>query len=76
MLLAEQELRAGSLVVVLPETAMRVRGHGFVTLRSKADALKVVAFREWLFGELEQSRAWWAEFLVSGDLAAPRVEAL
>ena len=76
MLLAEQELRAGSLVVVLPETAMRVRGHGFVTLRSKTDALKVVAFREWLFSELEQSRAWWAEFLVSGDLAHPRVETL
>ena len=50
MLLAEQELRAGNLVVVLKETAMKVRGHGFVTLRSKADTLKVAAFREWLLG--------------------------
>jgi LysR family glycine cleavage system transcriptional activator len=63
MLLAEQELRAGTLVVVLPETAMKVRGHGFVTLRSKADALKVVAFREWLFSELELTRAWWESFV-------------
>ena len=37
MLLAEQELRSGRLVVLFPETAMSVRGHGFVTLRSKAD---------------------------------------
>ena len=53
MLLAEQELRAG-LVVVLPETAMTVRGHAFLTLRSKADSLQVVAFREWLFAELDR----------------------
>jgi len=63
MLLAEQELRAGNLVVVLPETAMKVRGHGFATLRSKADSLKVVAFREWLFGELERTKFWWEKFL-------------
>jgi LysR family glycine cleavage system transcriptional activator len=63
VLLAEQELRAGNLVVVLPETAMKVRGHGFATLRSKADSLKVVAFREWLFDELEQTKSWWEKFL-------------
>lgn len=62
MLLAEQELRAGTLVVVLRETAMKARGHGFTTLRSKADTLKVVAFREWLFAELKQTRAWWESF--------------
>ena len=67
MLLAEQELRAGSLVVVLPETAMKVRGHGFTTLRSKAGSLKVVAFREWLFAELEQTKAWWESFLVASS---------
>jgi LysR family glycine cleavage system transcriptional activator len=65
VLLAEQELRAGNLVIVLPETAMKIRGHGFATLRSKADSLKVVAFREWLFGELEQTKAWWEKFLES-----------
>jgi LysR family glycine cleavage system transcriptional activator len=65
VLLAEQELRAGNLVIVLPETAMKVRGHGFTSLRSKAGSLKVVAFREWLFGELEQTKAWWEGFLES-----------
>ena len=70
MLLAEQELRAGTLVVVLRETAMKVRGQGFTTLRSKADSLKVVAFREWLFAELEQTRAWWESF-VGGTSTQP-----
>lgn len=65
MLLAEQELRAGTLVVVLPETAMKARGHGFLTLRSRADAMKVVAFRGWLFAELMQTKAWWEEFLAT-----------
>jgi LysR family transcriptional regulator, glycine cleavage system transcriptional activator len=65
MLLAEQELRAGNLVVALPETAMKVRGHGFVTLRSKADAFKVVAFRNWLFEELVLTKAWWEKLLES-----------
>lgn len=63
MLLAEQELRSGSLVVVLPETAMTARGHGFLTLRAKADSRKVAAFRDWLFRELHKTRAWWEEFL-------------
>ena len=49
--------------VVLRETAMKVRGHGFTTLRSTADSLKVVAIREWLFAELEQTRAWWESFV-------------
>ena len=66
MLLAEQELRSGRLVVLFPETAMSVRGHGFVTLRSKADTPKVMHFREWLFAELEQTKSWWEEFL-AGD---------
>jgi hypothetical protein len=38
---------------------MKVRGHGFTTLRFKAGSPKVVAFREWLFAELEQTKAWW-----------------
>lgn len=59
MLLAEQELRSGQLVVVLPETAMAVRGHGFITLRSKSTTPKVADFRAWLFSELEESRSWW-----------------
>ncbi|MBP7240864.1 LysR substrate-binding domain-containing protein [Amaricoccus sp.] len=59
MLLAEQELRSGQLVVVLPETAMTARGHAFTTLRSKSATRKVTDFREWLFRELEQSKAWW-----------------
>ena len=59
MLLAEQELRSGALIRVLPETAMRVRGHGFLTLRSKIATRKVAAFRDWLFAELEITRQWW-----------------
>lgn len=59
MLLAEQELRSGQLVVVLPETTMTARGHAFITLRSKSATRKVTDFREWLFRELEQTEAWW-----------------
>lgn len=66
MLLAEQELRRGDLVVVLAETAMKARGHGFVTLRSKADTRRVTEFRDWLFRELEQTRVWWEDFLAAG----------
>jgi LysR family glycine cleavage system transcriptional activator len=58
MLLAEQELRSGQLVLVLPETAMTARGHGFATLRSKNGTRKVSDFREWLFDELAETRAW------------------
>ena len=59
MLLAEQELRSGQLVVVLPETAMSARGHAFLALRSKSDAPRVADFRRWLFDELEKTRDWW-----------------
>lgn len=59
MLLAEQELRSGQLIVVLPQTAMAARGHAFITLRSKSATRKVTDFREWLFRELKQSKAWW-----------------
>jgi LysR family transcriptional regulator, glycine cleavage system transcriptional activator len=44
---------------------MTFRGHGFVTLRSKADAPKVIQFREWLFAELAETKSWWEEFLSS-----------
>ena len=63
MLLAEQELRAGQLVIVLPETAMTARGHAFLTLRSKNDVPRVADFRAWLFDELERSSTWGEEFL-------------
>ena len=72
MLLAEQELRKGKLIVLFPETAMNVRGHGFVTLRSKSDMPKVMDFRNWLFGELEQTKQWWNEFLTSDDCIVRR----
>ncbi len=63
MLLAEQELRAGKLIVLFPETAISVRGHGFVTLRSKAESPKVRAFRDWLFAELEKTKSWWIKII-------------
>lgn len=58
MLLAEQELRSGQLVIVLPETAMRAKGHGFTALRSKNETHKVTTFREWLFDEIAHTKAW------------------
>lgn len=63
MLLAEQELRNGELVVVLPETAMRVRGHGLLALRSKSGAEKLGAFQDWMFQELQVTKAWWEGYL-------------
>jgi LysR family glycine cleavage system transcriptional activator len=75
MLMAEQELRSGMLVVLLPETAMRSRGHGVLTLRSKAGTPGVTAFRHWLLDELSQTRRWW-ETLLENELhtsgSAPR----
>ncbi len=65
LLLAEQELKTGKLVVVLPETAMSVAGHGFVTLRSRADVPKIADFRAWLFDEVELTRARADEFLAA-----------
>ncbi len=64
MLLAEQELRSGQLVLVLPETAMTARGHGFATLRSKNTTRKVLDFREWLFAELAQTQMWWEALVI------------
>jgi LysR family glycine cleavage system transcriptional activator len=75
MLLAEQELRSGSLIVLFPETAMTVRGHGFVTLRSKADAPRVMGFRTWLFAELQETKTWWESFLAAGGRRARRAKA-
>ncbi|MCZ0961102.1 LysR substrate-binding domain-containing protein [Paracoccus benzoatiresistens] len=63
MLLAEQELRSGELVVVLPETAMRVHGHGLLALRTKSGTGMVGLFENWLFGELHKTCAWWEGFL-------------
>lgn len=67
MLLAEQELRAGSLVVVLPETAQSIRGHAMVVLRSRIHAEKIEAFTSWMFRELEQTEAWWTRTLAPPD---------
>ena len=75
MLLAEQELRSGKLIVLFPETAMVVRGHGFVTLRSKADTQKVMQFRTWLFAQLHETKAWWDEFLAAADHRRARATA-
>jgi LysR family glycine cleavage system transcriptional activator len=65
MLLAEQKLLSGELIVLFPETAMKARGHGFVTLCSKVDTPKVMEFRIWLFAEVAKTNAWWDEFLPS-----------
>jgi LysR family transcriptional regulator, glycine cleavage system transcriptional activator len=72
MLIAEQELRGGQLVVLFPETAMTATGHGFVTLRSKSQDGKVSDFRNWLFGELAQTREWWEGRLAASKASAGR----
>ena len=69
MLLAEQELRSGQLVIVLPGTAMTARGYAFLTLRSKNVVARVADFRVWLFDELERSSAWGEEFLARSKRA-------
>lgn len=65
MLLAEEELRSGALVVVLPETAIRVRGHGMLALRARYASDKVGAFGGWVFQELQASSLWWEEHLAA-----------
>jgi LysR family glycine cleavage system transcriptional activator len=58
LLLAEQELKAGKLVIPFRDEVLKVQGHGFQTLRSKADLPKVRIFREWLFAELARTHDW------------------
>lgn len=65
MLLAEEELRSGALVIVLPETAIRVRGHGMLSLRAKAASDNVGAFGDWVFRELQASSLWWHDHLAA-----------
>src|SRR3954453_22353495 len=66
LLLAEQELRTGKLIIPFAGDVMTVQGHGFVTLRSKTDLPKVKSFREWLFDELAKTHEWAKQFLAAG----------
>jgi LysR family glycine cleavage system transcriptional activator len=66
LLLAEKELQAGKLVVPFAGDFMTVKGHGFITLRSKVDLPQIRDFREWLFGELTKSREWADHFVAAG----------
>jgi LysR family glycine cleavage system transcriptional activator len=68
LLLAEQELRTGKLIIPFTGDIMTVQGHGFVTLRSKADLPNIRSFREWLFGELAATHEWANRFMVTGVL--------
>lgn len=65
LLLAQQELQAGKLVVPFAVPPLRVPGHGFVTLKSTAKLPKIQAFREWLLEELERGRRWQEAYLES-----------
>ena len=67
LLLAQQELRTGKLVIPFPTEGMKVQGHAFVTLRSKADLPKIRIFREWLFDELAKTREWEERFMATGN---------
>lgn len=51
-LLAEREIDTGRLRVLLPETAMTLRGHRLVMLRSKEGLPKIRAFVDWLMEAL------------------------
>jgi LysR family glycine cleavage system transcriptional activator len=66
LLLAEQELRAGKLIIPFAGDVMTVQGHGFVTLRSKTDLPKIRSFREWLFDELAKTHEWANQFMATG----------
>ena len=66
LLLAEQELRTGKLIIPFAGDVMTVQGHGFVTLRSKADLPKIRSFREWLFDELSKTHEWADQFMATG----------
>jgi LysR family glycine cleavage system transcriptional activator len=68
LLLAEQELRTGKLIIPFTGDIMTVQGHGFVTLRSKADLPNIRSFREWLFDELAATHEWANRFIVTGVL--------
>ena len=70
LLLAEQELRTGKLVIPFAGDVMTVQGHGFFTLRSKTDLPKIRSFREWLFDELGKTHEWSNQFLSTG-MAVP-----
>ncbi|WP_205574729.1 transcriptional regulator GcvA [Indioceanicola profundi] len=63
LLLAEQELRTGKLIIPFADEFMRVQGHGFVTLRSRMDLPKIRIFREWLFEELAETTKWAEGFI-------------
>lgn len=69
--LAEQELKTGKLVVPFPTEGVKVTGHGFYTLRSKADLPKIRDFREWIMGEVAKTCAW-AEAFLAGMEAGVR----
>ena len=66
LLLAEQELRSGKLIVPFAGDVMKVQGHGFVTLRSKSDLPKIRSFRDWLFDELAMTLEWAESFVAAG----------
>ena len=66
LLLAEQELRAGKLIIPFAGDVMTFQGHGFVTLRSKADLPNIRNFRNWLFDELAATHEWANRFMVTG----------
>ncbi len=66
LLLAEQELRTGKLIIPFAGDIMTVQGHGFATLRSKADLPNIRNFREWLFDELAATHAWANRFIATG----------
>jgi LysR family glycine cleavage system transcriptional activator len=66
LLLAEQEIRTGKLIVPFAGDVMRARGHGFFTLRSTADLPKIRSFREWLFDELAKTLGWAERFAATG----------
>ena len=66
LLLAEQELRSGRLIVPFVGDVIKVQGHGFVTLRSKSDLPKIRSFRDWLFDELAMTLGWAESFVAAG----------
>jgi len=58
ILLAQQELRTGKLIIPFPTEGIKAQGHAMITLKSMVDVPKIRLFREWLFSELRKERKW------------------
>lgn len=65
LLLAEQELRSGRLIIPFPTKGIIAQGHSLFVLKESLDVPNVRLFNEWLTVELKKSRRWQEKMLGS-----------